>query len=82
MGPHQKWVFCGSWVAASKIIFQATKEYFEVLGRQDGKCMQPCENTIVYFGFPFFEEAKLGKYNHVLLIQDLSPPFQGTAQTM
>ena len=28
------------------------------------------------------EEAKLGKYNHVLLIQDLSPPFQGTAQTM
>ena len=41
-------------ITASKIIFQATKEHFEVLGRQDGKCMQPCENTIVYFGFPFF----------------------------
>ena len=43
------------------LIFQAAKELFEVLGRQQDKCPDPCEKTIVYFGFPFFQDGKAGK---------------------
>ena len=31
------------------------------MGRQDDKCKQPCENTIVYFGFPVLEEGLSGR---------------------
>ena len=50
---------CSIW-GSLELILQAAKELFEVLGRQQEKCPHPCEKTIVYFGFPFFQEGISG----------------------
>ena len=65
MGTCQKWALLLFEVFS--IRFQATEELFSVLGRQDDKCKQSCENTIVYFGFPVFEDAKSGRFNYTLV---------------